>query len=143
MLRRLIAIGALLGILVSPTVAAAQETPRTIVERRAHALNKHDLAAFLDVHAADVAIGVYPDRELGRGREHLEFIFGEVIAAKAVSVEIHRVIEADSFVIVESTMTFRDGSETGVAVYEVRNGRIQSIRFVRDSLRANRVSVDE
>ncbi|MEO1037308.1 MAG: nuclear transport factor 2 family protein [Pseudomonadota bacterium] len=135
---------ALVALWLAPALAVATELkPVDAVDARVQALNDHDLEAFLDAHAPNVAIGVYPDRELGRGREHLEFIFGEVIAAKAVSVEIHRVIEADSFVIVESTTTFRDGSETGVAVYEVRNGRIQSIRFVRDSLRANRVSVDE
>lgn len=113
--------------------------PVEVVNKRMRALNDHDFDRFVSTYADDVVFGVYPDLELGRGHAHVKFVFSQAFSKRQVSVEVHRVIQADRFVIVESTTSFANGTETGVAIYEVRDGRIRSVRFVRDGRRAKRV----
>ena len=126
---------------VGEEAAATEATPREVVERRMRALNAHDLEGFLDCYADDVALAVYPDRPLGSGREHLRWIFEPALARGDVSVEVLDVLESGPFVVVESRTTFGDVYEEGLAVFDVRDGRIQSVRFLRDSQRAERTPV--
>jgi hypothetical protein len=118
---------------------ACAASPREVVEARMRALNEHDLEAFLGTYSEEVRIYVYPDQLLTTGRSGLESIFGPMMAAKDGSVELHRVIAVDSFVIVERTFSYGDVSEPGVAIYEVRDDLIRSVRFVRDGRRATRI----
>jgi hypothetical protein len=53
-----------------------------------------------------------------------------------VEVEVSQQLVSDSFVVSASITSFSDKSETTVAIYEVRNGLIQSVKFLRDQLRA-------
>ena len=59
-----------------------------------------------------------------------------------MKVEVGQTMVADSFVVVESTSSFGDTKETGTAIYEVRDGLIRSVRFLRDTLRAKRVEAN-
>lgn len=119
----------------------APPSPTDVVMARMNALNQHDFEAFLSTYADDVWIGVYPDQELGSGHDHLEFIFAQRFAEKTLSVEVHDLHAADGYVVSETTTTFPDGTETGLAIYEVRNGLIRSVRFLRDGRRAKRVAL--
>ena len=128
---------AIVGLGLAPAAVAA-ESPMDIVIARMDALNQHDFDAFLATYADDVWIGVYPDRELGTGHGHLEFIFAQQFADKALSVQVDSVLSADGYVVVESTTTFADAIEKGLALYEVRDGLIRRVSFLRDNRRATR-----
>lgn len=107
-------------------------TPLEIVNRRMSAYNRHDLAGFLDLYADDVAISTYPDKSLGSGREHLGSIFEPMFAEGIVEVTVHHQIAKDSFVVNHETVTDGSGSTEYVSIYEVEDGLIQSVGFVRD-----------
>ena len=63
-------------------------------------------------------------------------LFAPMFKRGDVEVEVTQQLVSDSFVVCESTISFDDKSETTIAIYEVRGGLIQSVRFLRDSLRA-------
>ena len=117
-------------------VSETDKTPSEIVQERNRALNAGELAAFLDTYAENVEIFVYPTRKIGSGKKHIRMIFADAITNGTVRTRVKRTMAADGYVIVESATTFGKKTEEGVAIYEVRKGKIQSVRFVRDTLRA-------
>lgn len=99
---------------------------------RMDAYNRHDLEAFLATYADDVQIFTFPTRRLGGGLDHMRRLFAPVFEAGEVRVRIHHQIAKDSYVVNHETVT-QGGKETEyVSVYEVRDGRIVSVRFIRD-----------
>ncbi len=133
------ALAALAFILAIPAALGDNSaSPLETVLRRMQALNAHDFAAFRDTYSDEVVFGVYPDRTLGRGHDQVEFVFADAFAARSISVTVHSLTESDSFVIADTTTTFDNGTERGLAIYETRDGAIVSVRFLRDTLRAER-----
>ncbi len=116
--------------------ASEQATPLGVVNKRTKALADHDFGDFMSTYAENVEIFVYPDKPLGKGKEHIRTLFAPMFKAGEVEIEVTHQLVSDSFVVCESTISFADKSETTVAVYEVRDGLIQSVRFLRDNLRA-------
>ncbi len=116
--------------------ASEQATPLTVVNKRTKALADHDFDIFMSTYAENVEIFVYPDKPLGKGKEHVRTLFAPMFKAGEVEIEVTHQLVSDSFVVCASTISFADKSETTVAVYEVRDGLIQSVRFLRDNLRA-------
>ncbi len=132
----------LYSLLISYTLAIAALTfagageqtpsPLDIVNQRMRAYNEHDLDAFLSTYAEEVEVFTYPDKSLGKGKRHLEQLFSPMFRKASMHVEIHHQITKDSYVINHETVV--DGNEETeyVSIYEVRNGLIRSVRFVRD-----------
>jgi hypothetical protein len=120
----------------------SKPTPLDVVKKRMSALNDHNLEAFLSTYAEDVAVFVYPDRPLGEGKSHIRKIFSPMIRKREVHVEIGKTMTADSYVVVEMSTSFGDIAEPSVAIYEVRDGLIRSVRFLRDSIRARQVDAN-
>ncbi len=107
-------------------------SPLDTVNLRMEAYNNHDMDTFLGTYADGVTIYTYPDTELGKGKAHLRSIFESMFEEESVRVEIHHQIAKDAYVINHETVSY-DGSETEyVSIYEVRDGLITSVRFVRD-----------
>ncbi|MFN3192857.1 MAG: nuclear transport factor 2 family protein [Aureliella sp.] len=132
--------------LLPMVISKAQESttqPIDVVNARNRALNAHDLDAFLATYAEDVVIYVYPSREIGRGKRHIAKIFSPFIDAKDVRTSVKKTMVADGFVVVDSVTTFGKKSEEGVAIYEVRNGLIKTVRFLRDTLRAKQTDAND
>lgn len=139
-----------LAILVIAIPLLAQEatpiasiSPLDIVNERNRALNAHDLDAFLATYADDVSIYVYPAEKIGNGKKHIQKIFSLFIEEKRVSTTVLSTMEADGYVVVESSTTFGEKTEAGIAIYEVRDEKIQSVRFLRDSLRAKQTEAED
>jgi hypothetical protein len=128
----------LLSILLAAPVCAraSDQTPLDVVDKRTRAIAEHNFADFMSTYADDVELFVYPDKPLGKGKEHLRKLFAPLFEKGDVEVTVARQIVSDSFVVSESTLSFGDKSETTVAIYEVRDGLIGSVRFLRDDLRA-------
>jgi hypothetical protein len=131
--------------LLLPTLVNAQETehsPLSVVNKRTKALADHNFDAFMSTYAEDVQLFVYPDKPLGRGKEHIKMLFAPMFKTGDVEIAVAQQLVSDSFVVSESTLSFGDKSETTTAVYEVRDGLIQSVRFLRDGLRATQTKRD-
>lgn len=108
------------------------ESPLEIVNQRMSHYNAHDLESFLDTYSADVTIYTYPDKLLGKGIDHMKMLFEPMFESGDVRVEILSQLVSDSYVINEEIVT-QSGEDTRyVSIYEVRNDKIQSVRFVRD-----------
>lgn len=107
-------------------------TPLEIVNNRMEAYNNHDLNSFLTLYSEDIEIYTYPDVLLGKGKAHLKSIFEPMLNQKSVHVDIHHQIARDSYVINHETVSYGDNKVEYVSIYEVRDGLIQSVRFVRD-----------
>ena len=111
----------------------APQTPLTVVNQRMAAHNQHDLAAFLAVYAADIQIYDYPDIPLGRkGKAHLQSIFEPLFNDKAVQVHIHYQVENGCHVINHETVTRRGERFEYVSIYEVQDGLIVNVRFIKN-----------
>ena len=126
-------------VLLLPVLANAQENeqaPLSVVNKRTRALADHNFSDFMSTYAENVEIFVYPDKPLGKGKEHVKTLFAPMFKKGDVEVEVAHQLVSDSFVVCESITSFSDKSETTIAIYEVRDGLIQSVRFLRDNLRA-------
>jgi|GEM_PF-221595 len=106
--------------------------PLEVVNLRMSAYNRHDLRSFLDTYSDGVKIFNYPDRSLGKGKKHIRSIFEPMFEEGVVQVTIHHQIAKDSYVVNHETVSNGDTTTEYVSIYEVRNGLIQSVGFVRD-----------
>ncbi len=114
------------------TAAEASRTPLEVVNLRMKAYNEHDLDVFMSTYADDVEIFTYPDRSLGKGRARIRDLFEGMFRDDAPRVEIHHQMAKDGYVVNHETVMTGDQETEYVSIYEVRNGLIQSVRFVRD-----------
>ncbi len=112
--------------------AAEDRPPLEVVNQRMSAYNRHDLGAFLETYSDGVEVFTYPDKSLGKGKEHLRSIFEPMFEQGSVQVVIHHQIAKDGYVVNHETVNDGDTATEYVSIYEVRGGLIQSVRFVRD-----------
>ncbi|MFT5196314.1 MAG: hypothetical protein ACI9EW_003806 [Cellvibrionaceae bacterium] len=110
------------------------QSPLEIVNQRMAAHNNHDLVAFLALYSDDIQIYNYPNTAIGRkGKAHIKSIFEPLFSAATVSVEIHHQIEQGKYVINEETVTRQGKTFRYISVYEVMDGLILSVRFIREN----------
>ena len=94
--------------------------------------NQHNFYEFIKLYADDVKIYTYPDKLLGIGKENITSIFKPKFSGRSIQVEIISQMNNGSHVINHELVT-EEASETKyVSIYEVRDGLITSVRFVRD-----------
>lgn len=111
---------------------AGPSTALEVVNQRMAAYNRHDLGAFLDTYSEGVEIFTYPDRSLGKGKDHMRSLFEPMFEEGRVQVTLHHQIAKDGYVVNHETVSDGDTATEYVSIYEVRDGKIQSVRFVRD-----------
>lgn len=107
-------------------------SPLEVVNLRMKAYNEHDLDVFLSTYAENVEIFTYPDQSLGKGKKRIKSLFEDMFGDESLRVDIHHQIAKDGYVINHETVVSGDEATEYVSIYEVRNGLIQSVRFVRD-----------
>lgn len=120
---------------VSIHVQAADhpKAPLDVVNARMAAYNNHDLTSFLNTYSDSIQIFTYPNIPLGKpGKEHLAFIFEPMFKEKSVSVKIHSQITQGKYVINHETVTYEKKEQKYVSIYEVENGLIKSVQFLRE-----------
>ena len=130
-LRRLLLVF-LACIAVEAVAAPPSATPVEVVNRRMQLYNSHDVEAMLSLYSPDATVFTYPDFPLGKGKEHLRKVFGEIFSDTGVRVRIERQISIDRYVINEELVSYAGKPTKYVSIYEVRDGLIASVRFVRN-----------
>lgn len=109
------------------------KTPLEVVNARMAAYNNHDLTSFLNTYSENIQIFTYPSKPLGKpGKEHLAFIFEPMFKEKSVHVEIHSQITQGNYVVNHETVTYDKKPQKYVSIYEVENGLIKSVQFLRE-----------
>lgn len=110
-------------------------TPRDIANAQLAAYNARDLAAFMALFADDAWLEDLPTgQRRATGKPAITDIyrarFGDNPDLHCV---VHATMDLGDFAIDHETVTgLADGSEiNAIAIYEVRNGLIQSVRFIR------------
>ena len=118
-------------------VVAAQEqnvtpTPLEIVNKRMDFYNQHNFIEFIKLYSPDVEVYTYPNALLATGTDNIASIFKPKFMAKSIHVEIiSQMYNGDH--VINHEIVSENGIETKyISIYEVRNGLIKSVRFVRD-----------
>ncbi|WP_100611099.1 nuclear transport factor 2 family protein [Confluentibacter lentus] len=130
-------ISTLIILFLSITFGFSQEknsklTPLEIVNKRMASYNSHDFQEFIKLYADDVEIYTYPNQLLATGTDNLASIFEPKFAAKSIKVEIVSQMNNGNYVINHEIVT-EEGKDTKyVSIYEVINGLIKTVKFVRD-----------
>lgn len=109
-----------------------QIQPLAVVNARMDFFNQHDLTAFLKCYHENVKIYTYPSKLLGKGSQRLASIFEADFKERNVHVEIINQITNGAYVINHEIVTRAEKETKYVSIYEVKNGLIASVRFVRD-----------
>ncbi len=107
-------------------------TPLGVVNQRMNFYNQHNFSEFIKLYAEDVKIYDYPDTLLGTGTAHITPIFKPKFESKSIQVKIINQMYNGKHVMNHEMVT-ENGIETKyISIYEVKEGLITSVRFVRD-----------
>jgi hypothetical protein len=110
-------------------------TPREIADRQARAYNARDLEAFCALHAEDVELIDLPSgRVIARSRAEMRPIYAERFSHPGLSARIHAKIDIGDFAVDRETIFGIPGAPIDIlAIYEVRDGLIRRVRFIREA----------
>lgn len=108
-------------------------TALEVVNKRMDLYNRHDFDEFIKLYADDVKIYTYPEKLLGTGTDNITSIFKPKFSDKSIQVVIISQMNNGDHVINHEIVT-EDGVDTKyVSIYEVEDGLIRSVKFVRDN----------
>jgi len=107
-------------------------TPLEVVNRRMSAYNRHDLDALLATYSDSVEVFTFPDDSLGAGKDHMRWVFEGMFEEGIVHVDVHHQLALDGYVVNHETVNYGFETVEYVSVYEVRDGLIETVTFVRD-----------
>jgi hypothetical protein len=120
---------------ISFGIAQEQNTPPTpleIVNKRMDFYNQHNFIEFIKLYAPDVEIYTYPNKLLGTGTDNITSIFKPKFIAKSIKVEIISQMYNGNYVINHEIVSENGGQTKYISIYEVKDGLIKSVKFVRD-----------
>jgi hypothetical protein len=112
---------------VSPAQSEGTSAAEQVVRRQYEAYNRHDLDAFVAVHAPDVQVYSFPDSLRFEGRDSLRARFGRLFSsAPHVHANIDARMALGDIVVWKETATGLpgDSTNTGIFVWEVHDGQI-------------------
>lgn len=115
--------------------AQSQNTPQTsleIVNKRMTFYNQHNFTEFIKLYSTDVEIYTYPDQLLATGTDNITSIFKPKFISKSVKVEIISQMFNGNYVINHEIVSENGIQTKYISIYEVRDGLIKSVKFVRD-----------
>ena len=110
-----------------------ESSPLDVVNKRMDAYNKHDLDTFLSTYSDDIQVYTYPNARVGKkGKAHIRWIFEPLFKDAAVKVTIDQQIVQGRYVVNEETVEEKGKTKRYVSIYEVKDGLIKSVRFLRE-----------
>jgi hypothetical protein len=107
-------------------------TPLEIVNKRMDFYNQHNFIEFIKLYSSDVEIYTYPDKLLGTGTDNITSIFKPKFIAKSIKVEIISQMYNGNYVINHEIVSENGIQTKYISIYEVKDGLIKSVKFVRD-----------
>lgn len=107
--------------------------PLEVVNKRMEFYNLHSFVEFIQLYDDDVKVYTYPDQLLGTGTANITSIFEPKFAAKSIRVEIVGQMNNGNYVINHEIVTENGIDTKYISIYEVEEGLIKSVRFVRDN----------
>ncbi len=115
-------------------VAPPPPSPRAIADRQLAAYNARDLEAFLALHAADAVLTDLPSgRVVCAGHAAMRIFYGERFANQELFCRVHVKLEIAGFAVDRETLYGLPGGPVDIlALYDVRDGLIQRVFFLRE-----------
>lgn len=116
------------------TVTAEPSIAEQVVQRQLEAYNAHDIDAFLATYADDVKMYQHPDTLVTSGLEQARETYTRLFTSQP---NIHaaiasRIVQGDYVIDHEVVTGFPGGREfRAVAIYQVKNGKIQNVWFLQ------------
>ena len=107
-------------------------TPMEVVNKRMEFYNLHNFSEFIQLYEDDVKIYTYPDKLLGTGTDNITSIFKPKFTSKSIQVQIMSQMNNGDYVINHEIVTENGNKTKYVSIYEVKDGLIKSVKFVRD-----------
>ena len=108
------------------------QTPLGIVNKRMDFYKQHNFKEFIKLYSPDVKVYTYPDKLLGTGTDNITSIFKPKFIAKSIQVEIISQMYNGNHVINHEIVSENGIKTKYISIYEVKDGLIKSVRFVRD-----------
>lgn len=119
------------GKLLDPD-SVLEETPEQLVQRQLNAYNARNIEAFLDTYAPDVKIYNEKNELIMDGHEAMRTSYSKLFeSAPNLHYELKNRMVINNKVIDHEKVRFNDRYIHAVAVYEVENGKIVKVRFIR------------
>lgn len=118
--------------------APAPRTPEQVVRAYTQAANDGDLEKFLAQYAPGIRKYRFPGELASEGIEHNRRVYTRAFASYPdLRVEILDLIVQDEIVVVRDRVTGRPDGKTAdeITVYEVKDGLITNIVYVKQSVR--------
>lgn len=104
-----------------------------LVNKRMEFYNLHDFEKFIQLYDNNVKIYTYPDKLLGTGTDNISSIFQPKFASKSIQVKIVSQMNNGNYIINHEIVTENGIDTKYVSIYEVKDGLIKSVKFVRDN----------
>ena len=110
----------------------AEESPEKIVQKQLDAYNARDINRFIATFADNIELLNYPNKEFLKGKQKMkESYAGYFEATPDLNCEIKNRIVIGNKVIDEEYITANGQNFSAVAIYEVENGKITKVTFIR------------
>lgn len=108
-----------------------EESPRFIVQKQVDAYNDRDIEAFANTFSDDVKVYDYPNKLRYQGKKQLIRRYAALFDnTPNLNCTIVKRIESGNKVIDEESVIINERKVSGVAIYEVKNGKIVSMTFL-------------
>nr|WP_299389153.1 nuclear transport factor 2 family protein [Allomuricauda sp.] len=104
-----------------------------VVQTQLEAYNNRDIDAFMDTYSEDIQLYNFPNMLLQGNRQQMQESYKAFFEKTPnLQCKIQNRIVIGNKVIDHELVTVKDGSINAVAIYEVENGKITRVTFIRD-----------
>ena len=106
--------------------------PETIVQKQLDAYNTRDIDGFMDTYGEDISLYNYPAEKRSQGKEEMRKSYADFFASTPdLHCELKNRIVIGNKVIDEEKITANGNTFSAVAIYEVEDGKISKVTFLR------------
>lgn len=110
----------------------AEASPRHIVQKQLDAYNTRDIDGFLATYSDDIELYNFPNELIMQGKEKLRKSYASFFEnTPDLNCKVRNRIVMGNRVIDEEFITANGSSFGAVAIYEVKNGKIVKVTFLR------------
>ncbi|WP_222984507.1 nuclear transport factor 2 family protein [Flagellimonas meishanensis] len=110
----------------------AEESPKIIVQKQLEAYNTRDIDAFMDTYSEDVKLYNFPNTLFSEGKEKMRQRYATFFEnTPDLHCEIKNRMVIGNKVVDEEYVRINGTYISAVAIYEVENGKIAKVTFIR------------
>lgn len=111
---------------------AQTPTPEQMAQKQLEAYNQKDIKAFMDCFSEDVKIYTYPNTLEVEGKAKMQEQYAQFFnSAQTLYCTVIKRIVRGAFVIDEESVQYNATTFGGVAIYEVKEGKIVAVTFMK------------